>query len=182
MGGDPAPSFVAGLAGQLLVATPEMPDPRFAKSVIYMVQHNADGAMGLVVNQPMGEMPLDDLLEGLGFDGKDAGGTIRLHNGGPVRLSLALVLHSPDYVVDGTVVVDQGLALTAQPRIVEDIASGVGPRQSLVAFGYAGWGAGQLETEIAAGAWITVPSDDSLVFGDVAEKWHRAMDRYGIQL
>lgn len=172
----------AGLAGQLLVATPEMPDPRFAKTVIYMIEHDTTGAMGLVVNQTMGEIPIGELLEGLGLDGDGARGSVLLHRGGPVNAASGLVLHSPDYVADGTVVVDQGLALTARPKIVEDIASGAGPRRSLVAFGYAGWAAGQLEAEIAAGAWITVPSDDALVFDDDDGKWRRAMARWGIDL
>ncbi len=181
-GADDLPAASGGLAGQLLVATPEMPDPRFAETVIYMVEHSTDGAMGLVVNRPVGEIPLAELLEELGLDGQGASGSVRLHQGGPVRVAHGLVLHSPDYVVDGTLVVDHGLALTTRPKIVEDIASGAGPRRILVAFGYAGWGAGQLEAEIAAGAWVTIPSDDALVFDDVVGKWRRAMARHGIEL
>lgn len=177
-----AQSVPASVAGQLLVATPEMPDPRFAQTVIYMIEHDASGAMGVVINQTLGEIPIGKLLDGLGLDGDGARGSVRLHRGGPVNAASGLVLHSPDYVADGTVVVDHGLALTARPEIVADIASGTGPRHSLVAFGYAGWGPGQLESEIAAGAWITIPSDDALVFDDDDGKWRRAMARWGIDL
>ncbi len=170
-------------AGQLLVATRSMPDSRFARTVIYMVRHDETGAMGLVVNRPMGEVPLASLLEGLGVDADDAEGTIRIHYGGPVEYTQGFVLHSPDYVVEGTLVVDGGLALTAKADIVRDIATGEGPRQSLVVFGYAGWSPGQLEAEMARDDWITVPADEALVFDDEYEdKWRRAMARRSIDL
>ena len=171
------------LVGKLLVATPEMPDPRFAETVIFMVEHSTSGAMGLVLNRPMGEIPVASLLDELGIEGISADGEIRLHYGGPVALGTGLVLHSADYKGTDTLVVTDAVSLTAEREIVRAIATGDGPRRILVAFGYAGWAAGQLEAEIASGGWITVPSDDSLVFDDDYDaKWQRAMKRHAIDL
>lgn len=171
------------LAGRLLVAAPEMPDPRFAETVIYMIEHDDSGAMGLVVNRPMGTLPLTDLLSELGLDGDDVTGEMRVHYGGPVERGQGFVLHSADYVGKDTRVVDKRFAVTARGDILRDIASGAGPRQALVVFGYAGWGAGQLEGEIARGGWITIPADEALVFGDDDDaKWRRASARQSIDL
>lgn len=171
------------LVGKLLVATPEMPDPRFAETVIFMVEHSTSGAMGLVLNRPMGKIPVASLLDELGIEGISADGEIRLHYGGPVALGTGLVLHSADYKGTDTLVVTDAVSLTAEREIVRAIATGDGPRRILVAFGYAGWAAGQLEAEIASGGWITVPSDDSLVFDDDYDaKWERAMKRHAIDL
>ncbi len=177
------PPASEGLAGQLLVATEKMPDPRFAETVIYMVEHNASGAMGLVVNRPLGEVPFTDLLEGLGLENEGVSGNVRVHYGGPVEERRGFVLHSPDYTDEGTKVIDASVALTSKPEIVRAIAGGVGPRQSLVVFGFAGWGPGQLESEMMRGDWITVPADEALVFSDDYEdKWRRALDRRSIDL
>ncbi|MFQ5957998.1 MAG: YqgE/AlgH family protein [Alphaproteobacteria bacterium] len=172
-----------GLAGQLLVATPTMPDGRFAGTVIYMVSHDETGAMGVVVNLPIGDVPVSELMNGLGFEDEKAPGEIRLHYGGPVEESHGFVLHSPDYTNTGTVFVDNGLALTTNRDIMRDIVAGDGPRRKLVAFGYAGWSAGQLEAEMETGVWITVPADDELVFDeDYDRKWERAMARRAFDL
>ncbi len=169
---------LSSLAGQLLVASEQMGDPRFARTVVVMVQHDRSGAMGLVVNRPFRELPIATLLERLGEDTKGVTGTIRVHYGGPVEPGRAFVLHTTDYTADGTLVIAGGIALTAQPEILRDIAAGAGPRRSLLAFGYAGWAPGQLEDEIARGDWHIVPADVALVFGDGADaKWERAMGR-----
>ena len=174
---------IESTTGQLLVAAPSMPDSRFARTVIYMVRHDEAGAMGLVVNQPMGEVPFASLLENLGIDADDAEGTVRIHFGGPVEYGQGFVLHSPEYTVEGTLVVDDGLALTSKADIVRDIAAGEGPRQSLVAFGYAGWAPGQLDAEMARDDWIAVPADAALVFDDQYEdKWRRALALRGVDL
>ena len=171
------------LAGRLLVATPEMPDPRFAETVIYMVSHDAKGAMGLVVNRPIGEVPFAEMLERLGLDSDGASGAIRLHYGGPVEGGRGFVLHTPEYAGEGTVAVNDLAALTGQAEIMRAIASGSGPRRSLMAFGYAGWRAGQLEGELKTGSWITVPADEALVFGgEYEDKWRRALARRTIDL
>jgi putative transcriptional regulator len=171
------------LAGQLLVATNELRDPRFVRTVVFMVRHDAGGAMGLVVNRPVGEVPLADLLKRLGIEGRGVGGEIRLHYGGPVEPNLGFVLHTTDYTTEGTQVLQGGIALTSQTEVLRAIGAGTGPRRSLFTLGYAGWAPGQLEAEIAAGAWITVPADAGLVFDERSDKkWERAMARRTIEL
>ena len=176
---DPGPY----LAGRLLVAAPKLGDPRFQETVIYMVQHNKDGALGLVINRFLGSGPLDKFLEGFGLETESAEGSIRIHYGGPVEPSAPIVLHSPDYSGPGTTQVPDGLAMTTQLDVLKAIAEGKGPQQSLFVFGYAGWGPGQLEGEIARDDWLTAPADDSLIFGDDPEGvWGKAMAKAGIAL
>lgn len=164
--------------GKFLVATTELRDPRFVQSVVYMIHHDASGAMGLVINRPMGEMSLAELLKGAGLDSTGIKGSVGVHYGGPVQAGRGFVLHSTDYQGDGTRTVGQGIALTTDARILQAIGSGKGPRQYLVAVGYAGWGPGQLEREISSGAWEVVPADAGLLFDDdAATKWERAMAR-----
>lgn len=170
------------LAGQLLVAMPGMLDPRFTKTVIYMCAHNADGAMGLVVNKLIESLSFPDLLAQLGIESVGIGDQIKIHFGGPVESSRGFVLHSPDYRRDATLIVDESMALTATVDILKAIAIGSGPRRSLLALGYAGWGPGQLDEEIKANGWLHVAADDELVFGagDVEDKWEKAMAKLGI--
>ena len=169
------------LTGQLLVAMPGLADPRFARSVIYMCAHNADGAMGLVLNKTIESLTFPDLLSQLGIVGASGGIPIRVHFGGPVESGRGFVLHSADYVQDATMVVDGAVALTATIDILKAIAQGSGPKQRLLALGYSGWGAGQLDAEIKANGWLNVPADDELVFGpDLDGKWLQAMKKIGI--
>jgi len=169
------------LTGQLLVAMPGLADPRFAKSVIYMCAHNAEGAMGLVLNKTIESLTFPDLLSQLGIVGSSGGIPIRIHFGGPVESGRGFVLHSADYVQDATMVVDTAVALTATIDILKAIAQGAGPKQRLLALGYSGWGAGQLDAEIKANGWLNVPADDELVFGaDLDGKWLKAMKKIGI--
>ncbi|HYB72685.1 MAG TPA: YqgE/AlgH family protein [Candidatus Sulfotelmatobacter sp.] len=171
------------LSGQLLVATPEMNDPRFTHTVIYMVQHDAGGAMGLIVNRPFKEIPIALLLDRLGLEGKGAGGSIRMHFGGPVDPEQVFILHTADFKTGETHVLGNGIAVTAPPAILRAIGAGAGPRRSLLALGYAGWAPGQLEGEIQVGAWVSVPADAALVFDDTYDtKWERAMARRKIDL
>lgn len=170
-------------AGQLLVATAEMRDPRFAEAVIYIVRHDAEGAMGLVINRPMAKGPIKDLLQGFGIEDADAKGEIIIHYGGPVNAGAGFVLHSDDVLLDDSRKVKDGIAMTANTKLIEEMAQGKGPRQSLVIFGYSGWAPGQLENELEAGAWHVVPADKNLVFGQEADKkWRQAMDRRRISL
>lgn len=169
------------LAGQLLVAMPGMKDPRFHKTVIYMCAHNADGAMGLVVNRALESLSFPDMLEQLEIDVSGAGERINVHFGGPVESGRGFVLHSQDYLQEATMVVDQDMALTATIDILKAIACGTGPRQSLLALGYAGWGPGQLDTEIMGNGWLNVDADSELVFGpNLDGKWDQAMGKIGI--
>ncbi len=165
------------LNGQLLVAAPSMGDPRFRETVIVMVRHSRDGAMGLVINRRAGEQALTDLLRALGDDGK-AEGSVPIYLGGPVQKELAFVLHSTDYRRDGTLNVTGEIAMTASRDIIRDIATKTGPKKFLLVFGYAGWAPGQLEGELAANAWYTAPIDPALVFDLPRDKvWDKATER-----
>lgn len=169
------------LTGQLLVAMPTMRDPRFTRSVIYLCAHNSEGAMGLVVNRLVGSITFPDLLEQLGIEPGGESGSIRVHFGGPVEAERGFVLHSTDYVQSGTMVVDRDVALTGTIDILRDMAGGHGPRKSLLALGYAGWGPGQLDAEIQANGWLSVSADESLVFDEgLDDKWERAIGKIGI--
>ncbi len=169
------------LAGQLLIAMPGMQDPRFAKTVIYLCAHGPDGAMGLVVNRLLDSLSFSDLLEQLGIETPAAGEPIEVRFGGPVESGRGFVLHSADYVQEATLVVDDEIAMTATVDILKAIASGSGPKRRLLALGYAGWGEGQLDSEIKANGWLHVQADDELVFGtDMDSKWEQAMGKLGI--
>jgi len=169
------------LTGQLLVAMPQMRDPRFARSVIYICAHNADGAMGLVVNRRVGSITFDDLLKQLNIGPNKRHDEIRIHFGGPVEQGRGFVLHSSDYMQSGTLRVDDQVALTATLDILKEMAAGGGPRRSLLALGYAGWGPGQLDAEIQANGWLSVASDEALIFdADLDHKWERAIGKIGI--
>jgi putative transcriptional regulator len=174
------------LAGQFLVATDTLRDPRFARTVIYMVRHDATGAMGLVVNRPVRDMPLAPLLRKFGLDERGVTGSVRAHYGGPVEIGQGFILHTAEYATQGTERVAGDIAMTPQPGVLSalsDIARGAGPRKSLFAVGYAGWAPGQLEGEIERGTWITVPADEALLFDeDPARKWDRAMARRRITI
>ena len=168
--------------GQLLIAMPMMEDPRFAHSVIYMCAHNADGAMGLVVNKELESLSFSELLEQVGIDVQPPEKQIRVHFGGPVETGRGFVLHTADYDQGGTLTVDDAFAVTAASiDILRDIGSGAGPDRSLLALGYAGWGPGQLDAEIQANGWLHAPADPSLVFDtDIETKWQSAIAALGI--
>jgi putative transcriptional regulator len=173
----------SSLAGQFLVASPKMLDPRFAHTVIYMVSHDEDGAMGLVVNRSYGRGPLKSLLQGFGVEKAKAEETVVLHYGGPVEQIRGFVLHSTDYRGPSTQVVADDVALSTGFDILKALAAGGGPRQRLFLLGYAGWGPGQLEGEIARNDWLTAPADDRLIFSDDSEKiWQEALKRAGTPL
>ena len=179
--GPPAPA--ATLAGQLLVALPSLSDPRFTRTVIYMVKHDASGATGLIINRPIGDVPISVLLKQTGLPETGATGSIKLHVGGPVEPTRISVLHSDDYEGPETTLLAGGMAVTSQPDILEAIVAGKGPRRAHFNVGFAGWGPGQLEEEIRDGYWVTVPSDSAIIFDDVYEtKWDRAMAKRRINL
>ena len=169
------------ISGQFLIAMPGMRDERFFKTVIYMCAHTEEGAMGLVLNQVMDSLSFPDLLEQLGIDEGNAGESVPIHFGGPVEAGRGFVLHSAEYQQDATLEVDDGVALTATVDILKAIARGYGPRQSLLALGYAGWGPGQLDDEIRANGWLQAPADHELIFGgDQETKWERSIAKIGI--
>jgi putative transcriptional regulator len=169
------------MTGELLVAMPQMRDARFTRSVIYICAHTTDGAMGLVVNRLVGSLTFPDLLQQLNIDSQGKGEHIRIRSGGPVETGRGFVLHSTDYVDDATLKVGDTVGLTATIDILKDIASGSGPRRSILALGYAGWGPGQLDQELQANAWLTVPADEELIFDDALnDKWERSLSKIGV--
>jgi putative transcriptional regulator len=166
------------LAGQFLIAAPTMSDPRFHHAVILMVRHNQTGALGIVVNHPLGDRPLAALLGALGEKDSSATGTVRIFIGGPVQPEIGLVVHDTDYVRPDTVKIDGHLAMTSSREVFRDIANNQGPSKRLIAFGYAGWAPGQLEAELAQRFWFTTPADPKLVFEEDRDKvWDEAMKR-----
>ena len=179
------------LDGQLLIAMPVMEDERFARSVIYVCAHSAEGAMGIIVNRPAGSIDFPQLLRQLDIvdetapiELSDDGETVKILRGGPVETSRGFVLHSSDYSIkDATLPIDGGICLTATLDILKAIAQGTGPRQAILALGYAGWAPGQLESEIQHNGWLHCPADPDLIFGgDTDEKYQRALKKIGIDL
>ena len=158
-----------------------MADPRFTRSVIYICSHSAAGAMGLVLNRLYGETTFSTLLDQLNIEASSRTPDLAIHYGGPVETGRGFVLHSAEYHAEGTVRVDDNASLSATIDILKAIAEGRGPRQSLVALGYTGWGAGQLDAEMKANGWLTVPADEVILFDPELEtKWERALGRIGI--
>ncbi|MGH7049821.1 MAG: YqgE/AlgH family protein [Acetobacteraceae bacterium] len=169
------------LTGQLLIAMPGMGDPRFMQSVILMCAHTPEGAMGIVVNRPLAQPSFDDLLKQLEIAPLPPARRLRLCAGGPVENARGFVLHTADWTGEGSLRVDDALALTASLDILKAIAGGGGPRAGLLALGYAGWGPGQLDLEITHNAWLSAPSDETLVFdAEHDTKWRRALGKLGI--
>jgi putative transcriptional regulator len=177
----PAPAETserASLAGQLLIASPSMADPRFYQAVVLIVRHDQKGALGIVVNRPLADRSLADLLGALGDKGTAAAGSVRIFAGGPVQPEIGFVVHSADYHRSDTIDIDGRVAMTSSREILRDIGNNQGPAKSLVAFGYAGWGPGQLEGELARHFWFMTPQDAKLVFDQDRDKvWDDAMKR-----
>lgn len=171
------------IAGQLLVATEEMKDPRFAEAVIYLVKHDREGTLGLVINRPMTQGPIDDLLKGFGAKARGSQREIVIHYGGPVSSRQGFLLHSDDVTLESSMKAKDGIAMSSDTRMIEAIALGKGPEQFIFTLGYAGWAPGQLEAELKANSWFVISADKSLIFGKDAEtKWRRAMDKRQIPL
>jgi len=169
------------LEGQCLIAMPTMGDPRFERTVIYLCAHSEDGAMGIVVNKPLEDFSFSELLEQMEIDGCDSNEQVRIQFGGPVETGRGFVLHSDDYMHDGTLHIGGGVALTATIDVLKAMATGTGPRNSILALGYAGWAPGQLDAEIQANGWLTCAADHDLLFAKNLEgKWHQALTKIGI--
>jgi putative transcriptional regulator len=178
-----AQTQVEPVAGELLVAAPGIDDPRFADTVVYVVHHDRDGAFGIVVNRPAGTKRVAELLESIGQDARGVTGSVPIFQGGPVQTELGFVLHTADYHDAMTLQVDDKFAVTSDSNILRDIAAGKGPKRSLVAFGYTGWGPGQLDDELGHNAWYVAPADGDLLFdGDRDSVWDRAFQRRTLRL
>lgn len=171
------------LENKLLLAMPTMADPRFERSVIYVCSHDASGAMGLVINQSLEHLTFEGLLEQLNIDVAAGVPNIPVHAGGPVEPGRGFVLHSADFVQDSTMIVSQTLALTATVDIMKALAENKGPLRHLLALGYAGWGAGQLEREVQGNGWMIADADEEILFNtDLELMWPRAMAMLGIDI
>lgn len=175
-------TLTSDLTGQFLVAMPSMGDPRFDQAVVYVCAHSDDGAMGLIINKPAQDVEFSDLLKQLDIEKPDTGRDIRVMYGGPVEHGRGFVLHSSDYEGnDSTLVVDDRVGMTATLDILEDIARGEGPKSSMLALGYSGWGPGQLESELMRNGWLTCNALPELIFGERDDgKWLAAIRSLGI--
>lgn len=177
------------LDGQLLVAMPGMGDERFSRTVIYVCAHSPEGAMGIVINKPAADLSMPDLLVQLDIIPEtdlirlpQRVGRMHVLMGGPVETSRGFVLHSPDFFIDqSTLPIDEGVCLTATVDILRAIAKGDGPQSAVLALGYAGWSAGQLESEIQANGWLNCPADAELIFDSALDlKYEMALRKIGI--
>ncbi len=171
------------LTKQLLIAMPSLRDPNFSRTVTLICEHNEHGAMGIVVNQPI-SVSVEELISRLNVDSdKAVRGNSPVYAGGPVHINRGFILHDSDRHWESTLVIDHDLKLTMSEDILLDIAVGRGPRNMIVALGYAGWEAGQLEQELAENAWLTAPYEAGIVFHTPVEKrWQTAADKLGIDL
>ncbi len=177
------------LEGQFLIAMPSIGDDRFSQTVIYMCAHSNEGAMGLVINQQAEDISFDNLLTKLELFGQvetskitQQAKTNPVHLGGPVATSRGFVLHSDDYFIDdSTLSIRDGICLTSTIDIIQAIADGQGPSQSITAIGYSGWGPGQLEFEVRNNGWLTCPADNKIIFKDnIHQKYNDALSSMGI--
>ncbi|HZV99706.1 MAG TPA: YqgE/AlgH family protein [Methylophilaceae bacterium] len=176
------------LTGHFLIAMPAMTDPYFAKSVTFICEHNKEGAMGIVINRPI-DMTLDALFEQINLDLNDNPIAAKpVHFGGPVQIDRGFVLHQPTGNWQSSITINGEIALTTSKDVLEAVAHGKGPEKMLITLGYAGWGAGQLEEEIAQNAWLTVQPQslsvqDSVIFDlPSEEKFNAAMGLLGFDL
>lgn len=170
------------LTGQFLIAMPGMGDPRFDRSVVFLCAHSDQGAMGLIVNKPAPGASMDELMDQLGIGAVPPRLKPGVQFGGPVELGRGFVLHSTDYESEGsTLVVDETFAMTGTLDILRDMAAGGGPRVAMLALGYAGWGPGQLETELGRNDWLTADAHERIIFDlPNAAKWEAALAVLGI--
>ncbi|MGI6637798.1 MAG: YqgE/AlgH family protein [Desulfobulbus sp.] len=170
------------LAGKFLISTPQMPDPRFREQVIYLCAHSEAGAMGLAVNNLNAHLTLQDVLVGAGL-AAPAGPPAPVYIGGPVELEAGFILFRSEAAIHYAMEVQPGVFISRDSRLLEDIAKGEGPEDFLFLLGYAGWGAGQLESELLDNGWLVVPADMDVIFHTpVEEKWKKAAGAFGIDI
>lgn len=168
---------------QLLIAMPSLADPNFSRTVTLICEHNEHGALGVIINRPT-EVRLKELLDHLDLRATNANVAARaVYAGGPVQLERGFILHAPLGDWESTLEIDADLGLTTSLDILTALAAGEGPKHSLIALGYAGWGEGQLEQEIAGNAWLTVPNDTKILFElPVDQRWQAAASKLGVDI
>ena len=169
------------LTGKIIVSMPSLQDERFFKTVIYMCAHSSDGSMGIIINKKIDYDLYPDLLEQLGVDKPLNNTKLFVRYGGPVESGRGFVLHSDDLIQKESINIQKGVALTSTAKFFEDLSVGKGPRNSILALGYAGWGPGQLEDEIIQNSWVTLSVDTNFLFDEeVSRKWKEAYKIIGI--
>lgn len=170
------------LAGSLLVSMPYMQDTRFHKSLIFLCGHDQNGAMGLVINRHLEGLTLEDLFQQMDMPPPSNSYNCPIYSGGPVEGGRGFVLHTSDYQQSTTILVGKDYAITATVDILSAIAAGTGPREVILALGYAGWGPGQLDIEISSSTWLQIEANEGLVFQTPPlQKWARAISQLGIE-
>jgi len=171
----PEVSGRTSFAGQLLIASPSLRDP-FDHAVIMIARHDHTGALGIVINRPITRRPIATVLAALGADATGVTDSVLIFLGGPVSPNVAFALHSTEYHGSHTLDIDGHVALSDAAEVLRDLGVGHGPKQSLIAFGYAGWAPQQLDDELARGAWVAAPENPALVFDtDRAKVWTDAL-------
>ena len=173
---------ITRLSGQFLIALPDMGDPRFEKAVIYICSHDSSGAMGLIINRSKGALILSEMLDQIGIDGSVSVADSPVLDGGPVDIDRGFVLHTADYFKpDSSLRLSETLALSSTKDVLEALTSDEAPDQAILAVGYSGWGAGQLESEIQRNVWMIVPASEKMIFDtDLKSKWTRALAQIGV--
>jgi putative transcriptional regulator len=176
-----SPDLSGYITGQLLIAMPHMADPRFEKAVIYVCGHDINGAMGVIVNKYLGDLTLAGLLEHLNLPKSASQEDLRIYFGGPVDTGRGFILHSTDFLHPETIALTNDVALTATLDILGPIAEGKGPKDCLLAMGYTGWEAGQLDAELHGCDWLQAPCDIDILFHTpIEEKWDAALAKLGV--
>ena len=168
-------------SNHFIISMPHMNDPIFSKSLIYICEHDNDGAMGLIINKPMISENAADIIQQTGLTQIEP--LPDIYFGGPVNLEMGLILHDANYNIEGTLTISKSVALTSNKQIVLDLKNGDGPDEFRFSFGYAGWGKGQIEREIENGDWLLMPADDDFIFSiPNTDKWKKAASKFGIDI
>jgi len=175
---------MGSLKNQILISMPHMIDPYFLKSVIFICEHNKEGAMGIIINKRFQKLELDKSFKNLSIGNEVITSLIdEIYFGGPVNLEMGLFLHDTTYDIEGTLSVSKSVSLTSNKQIVVDLKNGTGPDIFRFSFGYAGWGKGQIEREIENGDWLIMPADDNFIFSiPNSDKWQKAASHLGIDI
>ncbi len=168
-------------SNHFIISMPHMNDPIFSKSLIYICEHDDDGAMGLIINKPMISENASDIIQQTGLTQIEP--LPDIYFGGPVNLEMGLILHDANYNIEGTLTISKSVALTSNKQIVLDLKNGGGPDEFRFSFGYAGWEKGQIEREIENGDWLLMPADDDFIFSiPNTDKWKKAASKFGIDI
>ena len=177
--------LIKSLSGHLIIARPQMQDPMFERSVVYLCEHTTKGSMGVIINQQLGLLSFSELLKEFKIDNhsNESSDRVNIHIGGPLDSVRTFVLHTSDFTKKSTYKINETFSLSTSLEIFKAIAMGKGPRQCLVTLGYSGWEPGQLESEIQQNGWLIAPADEEIVFmPDISKKWEKAFSKIGVNI